>query len=271
MTTPNRLPLSQFLETIGKRLFIDIWARTGEGKSYFPLSFPKPMYIFNFEPEGPSAALTTAIRQGVLRPDDEVYILDPLTEGIGASNSIIRTLKEDRLIYEWTQDNLHDIVQNGNIGSGTIVMDTMSTFYTILRECEMEEITELRRQQGKDKPYQFDFGAPNKALRNMMDGLRSGTLFNLITLNHSSPIFNSKGQATGRHQYGGPNRLVQWVDVHGRLSYEPLSELEPTDGTNWTLTFEKCRNNINLVDKLLPNPTYDRLVRALNGEEGLVE
>ena len=261
------VPLSEFLQST-PRLFIDVWAMTGQGKSFFPLSWPQPLIILNYEPEGPLASLGTAINLELLDKDDEVFIIEPVQEALSGGYPLIRTVEQDKTIFNWTVDVVRDIADEYQDG-GTLVFDTMTTFYEILNTATMDEIRAKREKQGKEV-MGFDWGVRNRAFRGMIEGIRAKTNLNLVTLEHASEIYNG-ARPTGRFESGGPKKIEQWVDMTAKLVYDPVSELVYNDGGNWILQIGKSRANIGLQGRGLDNPTYERLVDAIDGDVETLE
>lgn len=262
MTIEGGLSLADFLGDGAQSIFVSVWAETKQGKSFFPLSWPKPLHIINFEPEGPKEAMRSAISLELIDIEDEIYIYNPIETIMNDGDNLIRTLEDDVAIYDETVAILTD-VRNTSDG-GTLVIDTMSTFYQILREVAMEDIRKLRKAQGQ-KLYQYDFGVANKELQRLMDGMRSNPLLNIVALSHSSPIYNG-GNPTGRFQNGGPARMEQWVDLTARLLHDPADDLDADDPYNWRLRFESVRRNISLRGEDLWAPSHERLMLCLDDE-----
>lgn len=254
-------PLSDFLQET-ERLFIDVWAMTGQGKSFFPLSWPQPLIILNFEPEGPMASLRTAVSLGVLSQDAEVYIIEPVKEALNAY-PIARTEEQDTEIYGWMQQTLQDVVEEYGESGGTLVFDTMTTFHEILNSSTMMPIRKKREKQNKEV-MGFDWGVRNKAFRGVVEGIRSTTNLNVVSLEHASRVYNG-AQPTKRFESAGPARLDQWVDMTGKLVYDPAEDLDPDDPNNWVLEIGKSRANISLQGRGLEDPSYERILDAIDG------
>ena len=87
--------LSDFVQS-PNRLFIDVWARTGQGKSFYPLSWPQPIIIFNYEPEGPMMSLQNAIRLGVVEEKSDIHVVEPVEMVMGKGDAFVRTDEQDR-------------------------------------------------------------------------------------------------------------------------------------------------------------------------------
>ena len=260
------VPLSEFLQS-PQRLFIDIWAMTGQGKSFFPLSWPQPIIILNYEPEGPLMSLKNAVGLGTLKEDAEVFIIEPVKESLKGGYPLVRTEEQDEKIFEWTKDVVREVADEYE--EGTLVFDTMTTFHDILNSATMLEIKNKREKQGKEI-MGFDWGVRNRAFRGIIEGIRAKTNLNLVTLEHASEVYKGPVR-TGRYESAGPNRLDQWVDMTAKLVYDPVSELDWDDGGNWILQIGKSRANIGLQGRGLDNPTYERLVGAIDGDVETLE
>ena len=265
------IPLSEFLKS-RFRIFMNYWARTGIGKTYLPLGWPKPLFLINFEPEGPVAALQNAVKNGLIEDlDNDVFLIEPTRYALGDNDPLVRTIEEEWEIYEYTKNILKQVIKDqGKHSEGTIFIDTGTTFNATVRECEMEEITEKRLKQ--EKPlYRFDFGVGNRAMKHIVDGIMNRSSMNLVVSNHASEIYNSKGDPTGRFQYSGSTQLPNWSHLHAELIYDQFDEdeegnkIEEDDGANWSLKIEKSRLNIKLRGKTIVEPTYDRIVASLTG------
>ena len=245
-----------------KRIFLSVWARTGVGKSMIPLDgWPKPLFFYNWEPEGPDSAFEVALETGRISTTDEVYIIEPIREALGGDYpELVMGIEEEYLIYEWFKNHLRDVLDYYN--TGTIVNDTQTTFYPILREVEMEEI-ELKREKQKKPVRQSDYAVANRAMLSIMSSIRNRSNMNMIYLSHSQEVYNAKGQSTGRHKYGGNERLTNWVDMHGQLFYETDPDRDDDDANNWFLKVEKCRANIKMRDKDIDAPSYENILAAL--------
>ena len=262
MVVDGGVSLEDFLGDRSNRLFASIWGLTGQGKSFLPLSWPRPLHIMNFEPDGPAEAFRSAVRMGIVRSDEEIAIYNPIEEVVGNSDNLIRDLSDDGEIYEWVKDVITDIVKGASIG--TLVLDTMSSFYEILRDVAMEDIRKVRVGQGQSV-QRFDWGYANKEMKRLVDGIRANSNLNVVCLSHGSPVFN-QGRSTGMYRNGGPAKLEQWVDLSGRLSHDPASDLDPDDPYNWCLKLEKCRRNVKLEGTVLWAPSFDRIQLYLDDE-----
>ena len=254
------------------RVFMNYWARTGEGKTFLPLGWPKPLYLMNFEPEGPVQALKDAVRLGyILDLKNDVFIIEPTRYALGDSDPLVRTTDEEWEIYDYAKESIQEVLKDvGKEGDGTLFIDTGTTFNATVRECEMEEIIEKRRKQGKE-PYQFDFGVGNRAVKHIVDAILNRSSLNLVISNHAKEIHNSKGNPTGRFEYQGSSQLPNWSHLHAQLLYEQFEEdedgnpIEEDDPSNWSLKIEKSRLNIKLRGKTIVNPSYERIVARLTG------
>ena len=267
MVIDGGVSLEEFLGEGSNRLFINVWARTKNGKSFFPLSWPTPLHIFNFEPDGPLEAFRAAYRLGVIEDPTQVFIYSPIEEVMGVNESLVRDEGFDKPIYDWTIEVLGDVMKTDG---GTVVFDTMDTFYQILRDVAMEDIRKKRERQGQTV-QRFDWGMANKELKRLFDGIRANRDLNVLSLSQASPIFTEKGGSTGLYRNGGPAKLEQWVDVNARLQHDPDPDLPFDDAYNWCITFENARRNIGLRGQKLYAPTYDRIQAALDGDGDLAE
>ena len=269
MAIEGVVPLSEFLDT-PRRLFIDVWATTKQGKSFFPLSFPKPLFIFTFEPEGIDTALSNAVRLGVVDRSDEIMVVEPIKIALGLGHyPLIRGVDEDKRVYDWVMNTLDKIGEEYE--DGTLVFDTMTTFHEILSGATMADIIKKRESQKKDL-FGFDYAPRNRALRGVFESIRSRTEMNLVTLHHASQVWQ-QGKPTSRWDSTASKRIRQWVDMTGRLKHEPAPEEsdDEEDGIHWTLSFESARHNIAMERRKLDDPTYERIWSAIDGEIDLLE
>lgn len=251
----NLISVADFVKT-RDRLFCSGWAGPGEGKTYFCLGFPSPIYMYSFEPEGPLWALRTALHNGLIEPDD-VYVDEVIPNALKTGDfPLIRDTEEEHKIYDYFKDAVDYVCRTET--QGTIAIDTGTTFNQITQEVEMEEIVKKRKRQGKSEPYKFDFGHANRATKHFIDRLRASSM-NLVIVHHAREKYNSKGDATGRFEYQGSGQIVRWVDVHGRIQYKVREGEEPD---SW-MDIEKCRLDRSKIGTEVENPSYETLMKAL--------
>ena len=143
------------------------------------------------------------------------------------------------------------------------MFDTMTTFYDILNSATMAPIRKKREKQNKEV-FGFDWGERNRSFRGVVEGLRIKTKLNLVLLEHAGPVYRG-GEPTGRFESGAPKKVSQWVDMSGKLVYEPEKGLDPKDSDNWILWVDKSRANVALMGKGIYNPTHERLLAAIDG------
>ena len=254
--------LSDFVQS-PNRLFIDVWARTGQGKSFYPLSWPQPIIIFNYEPEGPMMSLQNAIRLGVVEEKSDIHVVEPVEMVMGKGDAFVRTDEQDKAIYELTVEILEDITND--VKEGTLVIDTMTSFFEILASATMSDIIKKRERQKKEL-FGYDWKFRNRAFRRVIEGVRSKTKLNLVTLEHANPMYDGAKPMKGRFQSSAPGRLDQWVDMTAKLEYAPEDGAVAGDPRNWIMWFEKTRTNMALQKLGLDNPTHERLLAAIAGE-----
>lgn len=266
----NLMSIEEFLEQ-RLRFFMSIWAETGVGKSKFILGAPKPIWFLSYEIEGPYWAVKTAYDASEIEIED-VYIDEVIKNALDVDDiPSVRTLDQESDIWNYTQDAIESICRIARKESlgGTIAIDTQSTLNSTVQEVEMEEIIAKRKAQGKDEPYQFDYGVPNKAFKRLLDHVRQTTDLNMIVTGKSTDIRNSKGETTGRFKYAGSSRVIEWVDVHGRLEFEQArfnSKGEVLEKSSSWFTIEKCRIDRQKVGLEIDNPTFETVMQAINGK-----
>ena len=131
----NLISVADFVKT-RDRLFCSGWAGPGEGKTYFCLGFPSPIYMYSFEPEGPLWALRTALHNGLIEPDD-VYVDEVIPNALKTGDfPLIRDTEEEHKIYDYFKDAVDYVCRTET--QGTIAIDTGTTFNQITQEVEME-------------------------------------------------------------------------------------------------------------------------------------
>lgn len=253
------------------RAFLSLWAETGVGKSKFILGAPKPIWLLSFEIEGPYWAIKNSYENNDF--GDEDILVDEVIKNALDTDDVpaVRTIAQEADIWSYTQEAVESIcrIANREKLNGTIAIDTQSTLTGVVQEVEMEEIIAKRKAQGKDEPFMFDFGAPNKAFKRLFDHIRQTTSLNLIVTAHAKAIFNKKGEDTGRWEYSGSSRLREWVDVHGELWYkEPRRDSEDKiiKASKSGFIIEKCRIDRQKVGLDVDNPTFDSVMKAVNGK-----
>ncbi len=263
------MSVDEFL-TRRERAFLSLWARTGVGKSKFILGAPKPIWFLSYEVEGPYWAIKTAYDALEIESDD-VFVDEVIHNALDSDDiPAVRTTEQEADIWDYTKEAIESICRTARREklSGTIAIDTQSTLNSTVQEVEMEEVIAKRKAQGKDEPYQFDFGVPNKSFKRLFDHIRQTTSLNLIVTARANEIYNSKGTGTGKFEYSGSSRLPEWVDVHGQLEYEEPRRNGKGDiiqpSSSWYLV-EKCRLDRQKVGLEIEDPTFDVVMRRLNG------
>ena len=246
-----------------KRIVISLWGNTGVGKSFFGLTCPPPIFLFNYEPTGLSAAMRAASNIGYCDLD-EVYPIDVMRDVFGDKLPTQASAKEKQEVYTYTHDVLHEVFKERadyELGEkGTIVMDTMSTFWKYLREATMEEIVKKREAQKKPL-FQFDHGVANQALEVLVKALTASN-FNVVFLGNSQKKYENNAW-TGTYEYQGSDRLSTWVDFHGQLIPPVVDKKTKKVRSEAYIKIEKCRVDRELVGFKINDPSYDMVINEL--------
>ncbi len=260
---------SDYLEHMSP-LLLGFWAETGVGKSYLCLSFPPPVFLVSFEPEGPYWAVKNAIKRKLIRPD-QVFINEVIPAAFPDTPPFPRDLGDEKRLYAYVKRELDDILENEP--KGTLVIDTGTTFNQTVQEVELEEIRKKRELQ-KRELFPFDYARPNKVYQQLVDAIR-GTELSCVFTHHAAPMYNSQGEKLkDKWEYSGNNKLPQWCDIFGRLrrdmNYydtsggEVLKDGDPRKMRRW-FEVEKCRLDDSKVGLEIDNPTYSTLLEKILG------
>tara|TARA_Y100000310_G_scaffold318729_1_gene373149 strand:- start:865 stop:1722 length:858 start_codon:yes stop_codon:yes gene_type:complete len=234
----NLISAEDFVE-YRRNVLWTFWGGTGIGKTYLILSCPKPIFLLSCEPEGVYKPVKNAITDGVIKPN-ELFIDEVIRSALGGDANIVRTVEEEREIFDYVLDQVRDLIKTER--QGTLAIDTGTSLWTITDEVEGEAIREKRKKQGKDELFRFDYRYANRSFRHIIDAIRASDL-NCIISHHDKPVYNAQGQATKRREYSGNNALDQWSDLHFKLSYTPSDDKKDR---RW-VTIEKCREDAGVI------------------------
>lgn len=241
-------------------LLVNPWAQEKRGKTSHALSYPRPIYYFNFDHRFKTLLKARPEWKAGLFVESYNIPPDPETDEADAVLSAFESDYEDAI----------------NSKSGTVIVDTATQLWELIGFVKVSRIMEKRLKLAEQKakranqPFdpdnvmrqQFDWGAANNYMSAIILSTRENPRMNGVFINRATEKYDERGGATGKYQYKGWKGLPALVDVNLELTMKgkgAAAQIEGTIGTNgYGLQYEGL---------VLPNPTYDDLKELFLGED----
>lgn len=158
-------------------------------------------------------------------------------------------------IYRYTQGDPENGVPKPP--RGTIVIDSASDLWDWLQFWLSIQTDLARAKSGK--MIQTEWQRPNKRHKEILDKLLL-TGWNVILTAQAHPVYDSGGQMTTMNDPKWQKGVPFWADVSGELRNK---------GGETEFVIRKCRHDKFLVGKVVPNPTFESIVKFISDETGL--
>lgn len=228
------MPFQRAVAEASSKLVISLWAREKRGKTHLALTFPEPIFIFNWD-EGLDELLPKFRDKQIHRAD---YPL-----------SAQATVDEYRAMF---QTFLGDIqyIGNNRVPGGTIVFDTGSHLWQMIQKVDLDTI-KAKRKSGEIFP--FDYADANAHFSQIVQYVKRLDM-NVVMLHRARALYDDKGNKTDRWE-AQENGQVPYLVQH-------VLRLFTRDGQRFVL-IESSRTKPELEGIELPGPDYGKLASFL--------
>lgn len=212
------------------RLICGVWGLPKTGKTQLALTFPDPIYFFNFD-----WGLEHHINR--LKADGRiVHVANYQTVGPNSAAENERLLREFERDYE----------QALKMGNGTIVIDTATQLWQITSKRFLDDIKKRRKDE---KVYPFDYADANAYYQQLINQVKSSEQ-SLVLVQRAKEKYNASGQPTGIHEAQGNNAVPYLAQM--------LLHMEHKDGQH-VATIEACWDTSVLEGTQVEDPSYKKL------------
>ena len=248
------------------RLVVGIWGGTKEGKTSLALSFPKPLFLFNFN-YGYEAALR-------LYPNDVYaadYLLDEDTTPERYASVLGDFFRAFRPAVDLAQQH-----------KGTIVIDTATELWQVIQNVDLEQVRQKRFADDQAKGnrakftslddvrlYPYDYARANLHMGGLIRRILDRKDVNAVFINKSKGIYDDQGRDTGQiapQWWGETGSTVQSVmQVFIQSTLPPFSKPDAKPVPTLHARVDIARFNKAAEGMVVQNPTYDLLKPMLLG------
>ncbi len=167
-----------------RRLRISAWGEEKVGKTHFSLTFPSPIYFFDFD---------TGLERAVWSiPEDKIL----LSSTYGWGNPQPTSKEAEELLMQFTEDYAGVIHDHMDGSQGTVVWDTATFIWQVVQVFIVAPIRESREAAGKSL-MRFDYGGANSFFQNLINMVKPAPRLNLVLLHRAKEKYNSQVQRTG--------------------------------------------------------------------------
>lgn len=221
------------------RAIASVWGPEKSGKTHFALTFPEPLHFINFD-----YGLEDLMYQF---PDKEIiphnigsndpYNLDDLM-GLTPRYPQLRLM-----LNEYTK-----AMKDAAARSGTVVFDTFTQARTLISDGTLEEVLESRvGKKSEGETYPFDYAKSNQITGQVIRMAYKVENVSLVLIHRAAPVYNEKGQETGRVKMQG------WHEVPAAVS---INIKTGRQDKRFSMTIESCRKDASLAGETY----YDQMV-----------
>jgi hypothetical protein len=206
------MPFSRLtVEKIPQRLLVSVWGQEKVGKTHFALTFPGPIYFFDFDLGAETVMPKFA--------DKEVYYAryntSLLSDNIDTYQALWNGFKSD----------LSDALASDG---GTIVFDSATQIWSLVQKVYLDKIMK-RRESRSQQVYPFDYADANIAYEGLISAVKENKDMNLVLTHRAREIYSNKGQRTGTYEAQQNSRtpyFVQWVVQLYKDQQEHIAKVE---------------------------------------------
>ncbi len=221
------------------RLIVSVWGIPKTGKTHFALTFPDPLFVFNFDwgLEHHKAGLVGR----------EVYIADYLS-----IKPELTANEAESMLKRFEQDYASALSKN----KGTIIFDTSTQLWQLVSKVFLEEIKKKRRD---GNIYPFDYANANSYFQNLINQVKP-TEMNMVLVQRAKEKYNSSGNASGVFEQQGNNQVPYLVQAELKAFKEGEGEK-----TKHGIQIISCWNTSMVDGLIIPDPDYDKVKGHIQG------
>lgn len=217
------------------RLLLNVWGPPKSGKTTLALTFPEPIYYFNFD---------LGLEQHIARIAGKQIFVSHYDAPMSAP---FREL--EKLAEEVNADM--SIAGKATMRGGTIVIDTGDDLWALYSRIALEE--EAAKKGGK--PLRFTYGAANNWFKDVVDTVKRAGYGNLVVIDREKDEFDSGGKETGRKLRKG------WKGIeYGTLMTVRLTARQVNGQTQHYGLIERNAYTDALNGMEVENPTFDTIM-----------
>ncbi len=229
-------------ERTKNRLVLDVWGKPKSGKTTLALSFPEPIFYFNWD---------LGLEHHVNRLRDSgkdirvaTYVCSPLM----TPEETVASLKEFERDFDMARKE---------VGGGTIVWDTASDLWALVSKKVVDDaMARIRRkasERGKDapeKPPMFEYGPANAYWLNLIRIVKASDA-SLVLIEREKPVYDEGGRDTGRTARQGQKDNSYAAEMTMRMEVRRVAGELVHVGV-----IESSVYGDALVDQPVENPTF---------------
>ena len=226
-----------------ERMIVGVWGEQKSGKTQFALTFPDPIFYFNFD-WGMEHHLP-GLRSR------EVFVADYLTV-----NPQLTESEAESMLAGFERDYGAAL----KVGNGTLVIDTGTALWNLASKVFLDDIKKKRRD---GQIYPFDYANANAYFQNLINQVKQ-TGMNLCLVQRAREKYNNQGQATGVYEAQGNNAVPYLVQVQLHL----FKQADETGVVGHFGKIESCWQTSLAEGAVLENPTYASLTDLITALAG---
>jgi len=228
------------------RLILDVWGKPKSGKTTLALTFPEPIFYFNWDlgldhhverlrDSGKDIRVATYLCSPLMTPEDTTAVIKEFERDFATA------LKE--------------------LGTGTMVWDTASDLWALISKRVVDEaMARIRKKaaergrEAPDKPPMFEYGPANAYWLNLVRTVKNST-GNLVLIEREKPVYDEGGRDTGRTARQGQKDNGYAAEMTLRMDTR-----RNADGIQHYAQVESTVFGDAMVGMEVANPTFDTLM-----------
>lgn len=243
-------------------LTVTTWGREKVGKTHFALTFPDPIYLFNFDFGFEPVAKKLPAKK-------EIYVSDFPIRRPGDPDEAEEILKAFEKDLDFALGQLQDRP------TGTVVFDTAAELWKLAQLHFINGVVEKRikiNAQNKKptdpdliRTYPYDYGKANAWMAGQLRRVvqlaeEYGT--NGVFINRCKQVYNDKGEPTGTYEYNGFGESLAITPIVLMLG-KTQQRGEPPE---FFARVQSCRYDFEQEGMEFADPTYET-IKAIAGLE----
>lgn len=211
------------------------------GKTHFALTSTEPIYVI--DTENGTGPLANKFPEA-----NVINICDMSGEDTDEKDEVRN--------FENFQEAVRQLTSLPDEQIGTIIVDSMTDIWSWCQAYAKTKVFKIPIEERFKQ--QFDWGVPNSLMRKNVLKLINKNC-NIIFTAREGEIYAGAGQPTGRYKPEVQKKIPFFVDI---VLYHEIKFLGAR-GITFQAKIEKCRQNGDLIGKIIESPTIDKLKEML--------
>lgn len=228
------------------RLILDIWGKPKSGKTTTALSFPEPIFYFNWDlglehhvdrlrTSGRDIRVATYVCSPLMTPEETIAGIKDFERDFATA------MKE--------------------VGEGTIVWDTASDLWALISKKVVDDAMARirkkaaeRNREAPEKPPMFEYGPANAYWLNLVRIVKASRA-SLVLIEREKPVYDEGGRDTGRTARQGQKDNGYVAELTMKMDMQ-----RTTAGVRHVGTVESSVFGDSMLGVEVENPTFENIM-----------